>query len=65
MTRSYLMDCSIEIVRKLINLTDTWEMTTSNSIHNHESSLYKSGHPTLRQLSSNQIKNMKIIIKAR
>lgn len=58
------MDCPMEIVGKLISPTNTWEMTTTNSTHNHNPSLHKSGHPTLRQLSPNKIENVKIMTKA-
>ena len=63
-TGTRLMDCPMEIVGKLINPTDAWEMTTTNSTHNHDPSLHKSGHPTLRQLSPNEIENVKIMTKA-
>lgn len=42
-TGTRLIDCSVEIIGKLINSTDTWEMTTTNAIHNHDPSLHKSG----------------------
>ena len=63
-TRTRLIDCPIEIVGKLISPTGTWEMTTNNSTHNHNLSLHKSRHPTLRQLSPNKIENVKIMTKA-
>ena len=62
-TGTRLMDCPMGIVGKLIS-PNTWEMTTTNSTHNHNSSLHKSGHPTLRQLSPNKIENVKIMTKA-
>ncbi len=38
-------------------------MTTTNAIHNHNPSLHKSGHPTLRQLDPNEIENVRIMTK--
>lgn len=59
-----MIDCPVEIIGKLINSTDTWEMTITNAIHNHDPSLHKSGHPTLRQLGPNEIENVRMITKA-